>query len=144
MEIKFKRLSTAAQAPVRGSSDAACFDMFSNGLIETDFYLEYGTGIALEIPSGYVGMMFARSSVTNMSLMLKNSVGIIDSDYRGEIKFRFYKLPGLGEIYKRGDKIGQIMFVKLPEVELIESDSLSDTQRGEGGFGSTGGYTLRS
>lgn len=141
IRVFFKKLNELAQTPVRGSSDSAGFDLVCTSRNETDFYTEYGTGLAFDIPAGYVGLIFPRSSITNKSQMLKNSVGVIDSDYRGEVKFRFQEITDFttpNSKYSIGDKIGQIIFMKLPEVEMIESEWLSETVRGEGGFGSTG------
>lgn len=103
-------------------------------------YFEYDTGIAVEIPRGYVGLVFPRSSVTNKNLMLKNSVGVIDSGYRGSIKFRFHPTGArdrVNSMYKVGDRIGQLIIIPYPEIEFEEVDSLDDSERGEGGFGST-------
>lgn len=103
-------------------------------------YIEVGTGIAVEIPSGYVGLIFPRSSITNKDLILGNSVGVIDSDYRGEIKFRFKRTKVLStEEYKIGEKIGQMIIIPIPAIEMEEVQDLSDTKRSSGGYGSTGG-----
>ena len=154
MKVKFKRLNELATVPSYAKSGDACFDLVatsvkvSRGMLN---YLEYGTGIAVEIPEGHVGLIFPRSSVTDKNLMLKNSVGVIDSGYRGEIKFRFditstnpdadeallYK-PDDRLVYQVGDRIGQMMILPIPTVELEEVDELSITERGEGGYGSTG------
>jgi dUTP pyrophosphatase len=104
----------------------------------------YGTGIAMEIPKGYVGLVFPRSSIRKTDLSLTNCVGVIDSGYRGEIQATFKKVFGKNDIridemdYKVGDRIAQIMIIPYPSVTFIESDELSDSERGEGGFGSTG------
>ena len=95
----------------------------------------------MEIPKGYVGLIYPRSSVSKTSHMLRNHVGIIDSGYRGEImlKFGWYEqTPGNHQVYDAGDRIGQIMIMPYPEVEFNEVEDLSDTERGSGGFGSTG------
>lgn len=96
----------------------------------------YGTGLAFEIPKGYVGLLFPRSSVSKKHLTLANSVGVLDSGYRGEVSFVFKK-DGWNQ-YDVGDRIGQIIIIPHPEVEFKEVDELSETERGEGGFGSTG------
>ena len=108
-------------------------------------YVEYGTGIHVEIPKGYVGLLFPRSSITKQNLMLKNSVGIIDSGYRGEIKFRFQRVPSEDAAYYSeyyiDQKIGQLLIMPYPKVMMVEKlflSELSDTDRGDGGFGSTG------
>ena len=95
----------------------------------------------MEIPEGYVGLIFPRSSVTNKDLMLKNSVGIIDSSYRGMISFRFNNVSSddrTAQIYTIGDRVGQMMILPVPTVEFEQVDELSSTERGEGGYGSSG------
>jgi len=94
--------------------------------------------LAMEMPEGYVGLIFPRSSISKTDHYLRNSVGVIDSGYRGEIKVRM-STPLLGGVeYKVGDRVAQLVIMKLPWVNLQEVDELSDTDRGEGGFGSTG------
>jgi dUTP pyrophosphatase len=99
--------------------------------------MEYGTGLAVEIPEGHVGLLFPRSSISNSGLILTNSVGVIDSGYRGEIKFRFKHIPDTA-YYKPGDRIGQLIVMPYPEIDFQEVEELSSTERGEGGFGSSG------
>lgn len=96
-----------------------------------------GTGVSLEIPEGYVGFLFPRSSISKTKHFLRNSVGVIDSGYRGEVKLRF-SLDESSTSYQIGDKVGQVIFVKLPTVELTEVEELPTSARGEGGFGSSG------
>ena len=92
----------------------------------------------MEIPEGYVGLVFPRSSISKTDHYLRNSVGVIDSGYRGEIKIRM-STPLLGGVeYKEGDRIAQLIIMKLPWVNIEEVEELSDTDRGDGGFGSTG------
>ena len=142
MKIKFKKLHPRARTPERAHEDDAGFDLFA---CSTDWslheasglYTEYGTGIAIEIPKGYVGFLLPRSSISKTRHMLKNSVGVIDSGYRGEIKFR-YSPDTTRTAYTAGDKIGQIVFIRLPKIEMEEVDELSPSNRGLGGFGSTG------
>ena len=95
------------------------------------------TGLAFEIPDGYVGLLFPRSSIARTAMMLKNSVGVLDSCYRGEVTFKFRQLDN-GDTYNAGDKIGQIIIMPYPEIVFVESDNLSETERGSGGYGSTG------
>ena len=97
----------------------------------------YLTGIALEIPSGYVGLLFPRSSVSRTCLSLANSVGVVDSGYRGEIMLKFGCSSTLS-CYKVGDRIGQLIIMPYPQVQFEQVEELSDSDRGEGGFGSTG------
>lgn len=102
-------------------------------------YWRYRTGIAIEVPPGYVGLIFPRSSISNMTISLTNSVGVIDSGYRGEIEFRFkeHDKSTLGH-YRKGDRIGQLMIIPYPQVQVMEVGQLSDTERGSNGYGSTG------
>jgi dUTP pyrophosphatase len=134
-KIKIKLCHELAKVPQRATEGSAGYDLFAAAVEEKEKYIEYDTGVAFEIPSGYVGLACARSSVTNIDLFLKNGVGIIDSDYRGTVKFRFSKLGN--EVYSVGDKIGQILFVPCYCPGLKVVDKLSDTNRGCGGFGST-------
>ena len=105
----------------------------------TTFDVSYGTDLAMEIPNGFVGLVFPRSSIRKYELALSNSVGVIDSGYRGELQATFKKTNGLDSLaYKVGDRIAQIMIIPHPPIEFNEVDELSDTERGDGGFGSTG------
>lgn len=97
----------------------------------------YRTGLAFEIPPGYVGLLFPRSSVSKYEMSLANSVGVIDSDYRGEVLLKF-RLVG-PKMYKVGDRVGQLVVLPLPALRVQEEDELTSTVRGSGGFGSTGG-----
>lgn len=138
MEIRYKRLNEYAKPISYLTDGAACFDLVATSKTEQEQYIQYGTGIAIEIPVGYVGLLLPRSSITNYDLMLKNSVGIIDSDYRGEVMFRFAKLNSVSNQYNIGERIGQMMIIEAKKYELLEVDELSSTDRGQGGFGSTG------
>lgn len=136
--IKFKKLSDEATVPFYAKEGDAGLDLKATTLTRTHKYFEYGTGLAMELPQGFVGLIFPRSSISNTDHFLKNSVGVIDSGYRGEIKVRM-SIPQLGsKEYQIGDKIAQLLIIKLPFVEIEEVDSLSDSDRGEEGFGSTG------
>lgn len=97
-------------------------------------YQEYGTGLALEIPKGFLGFLLPRSSITTKDMILKNSIGLIDSGYRGELKLRFM---GSAD-YKVGERVGQLVIMPFPEIELEEVDELEGSERGIGGHGSTG------
>ena len=138
LKIKFKKLNSNAVMPRQGTNGAAGFDLTAVSLKTTETTLKYDTGIAVEIPPGYVGLAFPRSSICKTGLSLANSVGVIDSDYRGSISFVFYKGAELIEPYSYGDRIGQLVIVPIPEVEFVEAEELSETERGEGGYGSTG------
>ena len=116
---------------------------------DDDGNLVYGTNRAFEIPSGYVGLLFPRSSNAKKDLILSNSVGVIDSGYRGEVMFKFkvsnldYYGADVGyyggiQDYKIGDRIGQLIIIPYPTIEFEEVMNLSNTERGSGGYGSTG------
>ena len=139
LKIKFTKNHPDAVIPIRATSGAAGFDLtaVSAECVHPGLY-RYDTGIAVEIPPGYVGLVFQRSSVYKTGLALCNAVGVIDSDYRGTISFMFRTYGLLAKPYRPGDRIGQIVFAPAPEVELEEVPELSMTERGEGGYGSTG------
>lgn len=140
MQIKLKKLSNKAVIPFKGTEGSAGFDLTAismNVVNEDSFgYIEYGTGLAISIPDHYVGLIFPRSGISKTGLILSNSVGVIDSDYRGEIKFRFKYVAG-SDYYNIGDRIGQLIIVKLPVITFKEVEDLDSTERNEGGFGST-------
>lgn len=152
MLLKFKKTHKDAQSPIKSSVEAAGFDLFAVEITTTPQYTQINTGIAVEIPIGCVGVLVPRSSITKKDLMLKNSIGIIDSDYRGPIMARFITTPWRNvddtdvetdlewetEGYQVGDKCCQLLILPAPYFELQEVEELSGTQRGEGGFGSTG------
>jgi dUTP pyrophosphatase len=136
LEIKIKKIHPNAIIPKYAHIGDAGMDVYAVSKKETGKFIEYGTGLSFEIPEQYVMLIFPRSSVTNKDLMLKNSVGILDSGYRGELILRFNKIGE--ETYEIGERIGQVMVIPYPNVEFIEADELSETKRGNGGFGSTG------
>ena len=140
IDVKFKKLSSSAVTPTYAKDGDAGLDLVSTKLINnTSAQIEYGTDIAIEIPRGYVGLLFPRSSVRKYDIILSNCVGVIDSGYRGEIKLTFNKTNDLDSFtYPIGVKIGQLIILPLPLVNLLEVDVLSDSDRGEGGFGHTG------
>lgn len=136
IKVKIKKLHPDAKIPGYSKEGDAGMDVVAVGREVTEKYIEYKTGLALEIPKGYVCLIFPRSSVSKKDLMLCNSVGVLDSGYRGELILRFQKIGE--EIYEIGERVGQIMVIPYPEMEIEEVVDLSDTSRGEGGFGSTG------
>jgi dUTP pyrophosphatase len=140
LKVKIKKLNPNAVIPSYAKDGDAGLDLVATSIISnTTFDVTYGTGIAMEIPKGYVGLVFPRSSIRKYDLLLTNSVGVIDSGYRGEIQATFKKTNGLDSIkYDVNDRIVQIMIVPYPKIDFIESDELSSTERGDGGFGSTG------
>lgn len=138
MEVKVKRLSKNSVIPQYSHCGDAGMD-----LTATDMYFEngnivYHTGLAFEIPKGYVGLVFPRSSNAKKDLILTNSVGVIDSGYRGEVLAKFKPINSCKEFYQVGDRICQLIILPYPTIELTEVEELSDTERGSGGYGSTG------
>lgn len=138
MQVKIKKLQINAVIPQYAISGDAGLDLTAISKNNTDKYIEYGTGLSIEIPEGYVGLIFPRSSISKYDLLLANSVPVIDSNYRGEIMLRFKKIPPYTDYYKVGERIGQLIIMPYPSIELITTDKLSSTERGEKGFGSTG------
>jgi dUTP pyrophosphatase len=157
MKLRFKKLQDVPN-PVRASEKAAAWDFFVatkaylrelNGALKpipesnacTGDLIKYGTGIALEIPDGHVGLAFARSSVCKLPLFLANGTGVIDADYRGELSFIYKILDPVAartKSYRVGERCGQLMVIKQEELEFEQVEELSDTARGQGGYGSTG------
>jgi dUTP pyrophosphatase len=141
MIIRFKKLHPWAVAPKQGTPGSAGFDLMAvSREYDADHSVwDYGTGLAVEIPEGFAGMVFPRSSVYRTGDILSNGVGIIDSDYRGEIRAKFYGVNHLFDCpYEVGDRICQLVIVPIPVVEFVEAPELSETARGAGGYGSTG------
>ena len=140
MQVKIKKLHNNAVIPKYAKAGDAGLDLVATEIINEEvFQITYGTGLAMEIPEGYVGLVFPRSSIRKYNIFLTNSVGVIDSGYRGEIQATFYKMRGVASHkYEVGDKIAQIIIVPYPSIEFIETDELSETERGTGGFGSSG------
>ncbi len=136
MEVKVKKLHPDAIIPKYAHEGDAGMDVYAISKKETEKYIEYGTGLSFEVPLGYVMLVFSRSSVTNKDLMLKNSVGVLDSGYRGELVLRFNKFGK--DDYEVKERVGQIMILPFPQVEFQEADELAESSRGEGGWGSTG------
>jgi dUTP pyrophosphatase len=143
MEVRIKRLKPNAVIPTYAKEGDAGMDLVATSIIsETTSDVTYGTGLAMEIRDGFVGLVFPRSSIRKYDLALTNCVGVIDSGYRGEIQATFKKTNWLkgneSEKYQIGDRIAQIIIIPHPQIEFYEVDELSDTERGDGGFGSTG------
>lgn len=175
--IVFRKSHEKAVTPERAHSIDAGWDLRGVSYKETEQYIEYNTGIQMRIPDGYVGLLFPRSSITKYDLMVKNSIGVIDAGYLGDIRFRFtkhyndlvtkskgveFKEPIIDTttgkvnelidveylnatslnrseiLYNIGDKIGQIVFIKLPTVTMEEVDDLGTSERGVKGYGDTG------
>ncbi len=184
--INVKRLCAEAKLPTRAHATDAGWDLYAaSRVFDRKGTVTYGTGIAMEIPEGHVGLVFPRSSVANKDLNLSNSVGVIDAGYRGEITVRFRPtlsfferdlppasdpddydgrdqtdpttqyvsfhgrdermpdvpagcLPFANHNYEVGERVAQIIIMPFPEVAFQEAASLSDSERGTGGYGSTG------
>lgn len=174
MQVRVKKLSESAVVPAYGKPGDAGMDLTATSRhFDADGNVVYGTDLAFEIPEGFVGLLFPRSSNAKKDLVLTNSVGVIDSGYRGEVAFKFkpaaffaddeWAKPGtVGNVsddfdftmlphgfrqdnevygcslYEVGERIGQIIILPYPKVTFQEVTELSSTERGEGGFGSTG------
>ena len=139
MKVKVKKLHPDAVIPKYAKPGDAGLDLtaVSETWNETNTMVTYDTGLSIEIPEGYVGLLFPRSSISKTKLALTNSVGVIDSGYRGPIMFKFnYYEEGM--VYEVGERIGQLIIMPYPQIELEEADELSSTERNAGGFGSTG------
>ena len=143
MNIKVKKLKPDATVPTMGSKFAAGADLYSAedadvviGPSETKFI---GTGLAMEIPEGYVGLVYASSGLAcKRGLAPANKVGVVDSDYRGEIKVALHNHGKEAQTVEKGERIAQMVIAPYLSVNYEEADALSETERGEGGFGSTG------
>lgn len=159
MKIKIKRLNHKAVIPAKAHATDAGFDLVATSrTVDNNGNIVYGTGLAFEIPEGHVGYIFPRSSISQKDVMLTNAVGVIDAGYRGEVTFKFkannkvwrYDSSRYGEtfcrelgsnymdIYNVGDRIGQLIIMPIPDIEFEEAEELSTTDRGTGGYGSTG------
>lgn len=143
--MKFKKMHKNAVTPMRATTGAAAYDLVAvtkNKVYNRNLgyleYIEMSVGLAFEIPEGHVGILAPRSSISTKNLALCNSIGVLDSDYRGEVTFRFRQINqgSYGE-YNIGDRIGQLMIMKVENIDMQETDVLSDTERGEGAYGST-------
>lgn len=142
MNIKYKIIDKNIKGPQYSRKEDACFDMYCRKINHEQGYIEYKLNAAFEIPEGFVGLLFPRSSITDKDLMVKNSVGIIDPNYRGEVSMRC-TIPSMAtghkkELYNIGDKCAQMMIIINPKINLIESNKLSETSRGDKGYGSSG------
>lgn len=143
MEVKFKKVHSDATIPSYAHDGDAGLDLTAISFTQEydrsgKLVLVYHTGIAVEIPEGYVGLLFMRSSVSKYSVSMTNAVGIIDCIYRGEIMVKMkLTTDAVPTIYQPGEKIAQLVIVPYLKVELNEVEELTETERGEGGFGST-------
>ena len=143
MKINIKKLTETAILPERGSAYAAGYDLFAdvaeNVEIKPHETKMIGTGLAMEIPEGYFGGIFARSGLSSKEgLRPANCVGVVDADYRGEVKVALHNDGDVVREIKPGQKVAQLVVVPFLSVEFDEVAELSETVRGVGGFGSTG------
>lgn len=140
LQLKFKKLSKEAILPAYAREGDAALDLTCTKLETVDNgdfgYVQYHTDLSVEIPKGHVGYLFPRSSISNTGLILANSVGVIDSGYRGEIMVRFRHIKSTKK-YNVGERVCQLIVMPIPQVEVVEVEELSKEDRG-GGFGSTG------
>lgn len=143
MKVKIKKLHPNAVIPTYAKAGDAGMDLtaISKGYDSEDNVV-YGTGLAFEIPEGYVGLVFPRSSCSKKRLVMANSVGVIDSGYRGEVTLKFKPTKTganpLKDHYLIGERVGQIIIMPYPMIEFEEVEELSKTERGDNGYGSTG------
>lgn len=142
LKIKFNRKDDSTKLPFKGSLNAACYDVYAHSIkVERPDKIIIGLGFSTEIPPGFKGVLAPRSSISKTNWFMSNSLGIVDADYRGEWLFvlrttgsaMYDALP-----FTVGERCAQIYFEKVNDVEMEETDELSDTIRGSGGFGSTG------
>lgn len=143
LKVRFKKKDESSKLPVKGSLNAACYDVYAHSIkLQRPDKIIVGLGFMTEIPPGFKGILVPRSSISKTNWSLANSIGIIDADYRGEwmmilktstSNFMYEPLP-----FAMGERCAQIYFEKVNDIEIEETDELSDTARGEGGFGSTG------
>lgn len=140
VKVKFKKLNDKAVLPSYATPGDAGADLVatSKEFDQVTSCIVMGTGLALEIPDGYVGLLFPRSSIYKTPFMLANAVGVLDSQFRGEIKAIFRPVDNPKKNYEIGDRVVQLVVMPISQVEFEEVSELSDTQRGTGGFGSTG------
>ena len=165
LKVKIKKVTASAILPKKAHATDAGYDLYADSITnDNKGNTVYGTGLAIEIPQGYVGLLFPRSSIAKKDLLLSNAVGVIDSGYRGEIMAKFkpihitanplklwwqvfamkrktFDLDTLyihKDEYKLGERIAQLVIMPYPEVEFEEVDELSDSDRKNGGYGSTG------
>ena len=142
MKIRIKKLSEEATVPTYGTEYSAGADLYNLKqpvTVEPHKTVLVKTGIATEIPEGYCGLIFARSGLASKrGLAPANKVGVIDADYRGEIMVALHNHSDVTVTVEGGERIAQLAIVPFLKADFVESDELSETVRGEGGFGSTG------
>lgn len=140
MKVKFKKLHPDAKYPRKAHTTDVGFDLSALTVKwDNETHIQtIGTGLAIEIPKNFVGLIFPRSSIYKTQCVLSNSVGLIDHGYSGEIVFKFYSGGDEKSLYSIGDRIGQLLIIPYPQIELEEVNELNESERGTGGYGSTG------
>lgn len=143
MLVKIKKLKETAIIPTRGSSSSAGYDLYacleSSVVIHPGQTIKIPTGLAMELPEGYVGLIYARSGLaTKKGLAPANKVGVCDSDYRGEYIVPLHNHGEEAVEVSTNERIAQLIITPFVVADFMETDSLSETQRDVGGFGSTG------
>ena len=134
MQINIK-LDPGAMMPIKAHEHDAGFDLYAVKVIDGYYRVNIHTGVHVQIPPGYVGLLCERSSSMDIGVSLKNKIGVIDAGYTGEIIIRSEK--STLRIPHPGDKVAQLVMLPIPQVELVQVDSLDDTERGSNGFGSS-------
>ncbi len=139
MKVEIKKINGIARLPIFATKGDAGFDLFAveNKIIKAGKRELLGTGVAIEIPDGYVGLVWDKSGISN-NYGIKTLGGVIDAGYRGEVKIGLINLSDSDFLIEAGNKIAQMLIQKVEHPELVEVDELSNTERGENGFGSTG------
>lgn len=138
LNVKLKKLNSKAIVPSYAHDGDAGMDLTATSKWFEGNKVCYGIGIAMEIPYGYVGLIFPRSSISKQDLLLSNAVGVIDSIYRGEIIVKFEMTDTREKNYQIGDRVAQIIIIPYPKVKFDEVENLNNSTRNDGGFGSTG------
>lgn len=143
IQVKFKKVTDDVKMPIKGSKYAACYDVYAHDITSnTNNKVVVGLGFKTEIPVGYKGIIVPRSNLTKYDWVLNNSFGVIDADYRGEWKAVFTSLRGTVMDnqfpYGVGDRVAQIYFEPVTLVDIVQVNELEESNRGDGGFGSTG------
>lgn len=142
-KLRIKKMNSHAKVPTYGTPYSAGADLYAGEegtvMIMPNETKMISTGLAMEIPEGYVGLLFARSSLaTKRGLAPANKVGVIDSDYRGEVKVALHNSSNSLQIIEENERIAQLIIMPYEQAQFIEAEDLEDTERGSGGFGSTG------
>lgn len=143
MKIQFKKLNKNATIPTKGSLYSAGYDLYAcldgEVTVKAGATEKIGTGLAIAVPEGWFGAIFARSGLaTKQGLRPANCVGVADSDYRGEYIVALHNDSDTDRVIKNGDRIAQLVVMPYLDCEFEEANELPETVRGEGGFGSTG------